>query len=109
MLPVGKQKIVFADPAIITDIRADCMFGFGRIFRAQRLLPEEFERGSGMISRQIFAFRVGPLVFGGTVDRDGPRCDQRDQFVLIERQLLRMRVKARKGTVRRQRAASVRN
>ncbi len=88
-VPVEDLVVVFARADVVSHAVADERLvqrrhDVGRKSFASKEFPDWF----GFMDREPFAALVRPEVFVRAGDVDGPRRDERDEFMLVERQLV---------------------
>ena len=82
---------------------------FPKVTKAQLVIDIDVKKHMYMYMAEVVANRLGETAVGAKEFSDSAKSVIDAAAARAERQLLRMRVKARKGAVRKQRAASVRN
>ena len=102
-----------------SDVRIEALKEYAqlRMERLQKAFPKvttisvviDVDAKKHMYMAEVVANRLGETAVGGKEFSDSAKSVIDTAAARAERQLLRMRVKARKGTVRKQRAASVKN
>src|SRR5690349_20346852 len=88
LLPVVSGDVVFASADMVMDRVPNRMIGWRHLVSSNPSQPEQFVNGVRGSRCQELASRIGVLVFGCTGHIDGPRCDEGDQLMLLDGQLV---------------------
>src|SRR5690242_6669087 len=87
--PVESFDGMAAFPEMVTYVGLDDgLANRGRRLYFQAFLSEQAIDGARVVSAQVFASRVGPLILDGAGDIERPRRDAGQEHVLIDRQII---------------------
>ena len=89
LLPVVRGDVVFARANVVGNEVADRVIDRRRLLHAEARFAEEPVDRLGVLRGEEFAFRIGPEILRRARDVDGARRDERDELVLVDRQLVR--------------------